>query len=64
MLHFSVESVRKLNQDFMNGRRLNLAHIPSEHRPIIEDFKASLTREQINAYYAQARKKVETSERL
>lgn len=55
MLTFSIENVRQLQQDFIDGKRPNLQLTP-EQRRTIENFRP--TREEINQAYAKAVKSV------
>ncbi|WP_019518752.1 hypothetical protein [Faucicola boevrei] len=55
MLTFSIENVRQLQQDFINGKRPNVQLTP-EQRRTIENFRP--TREEINQAYAKAVKSV------
>lgn len=60
-LVFSIENARQIQQDFIAGKKHENA-LNREQRRIIDEFR--LSREQINAAYAKARKQVESRERL
>lgn len=52
----SLQAIQQIQHDFTKGVRPNVQLTP-EQRHLIDNFR--LTRQEINAYYAKARKQVE-----